>query len=110
MNNCFFDAMFPLIDHESLGVANAVELRRYFTLRRQEQGGDVLPNGAPVEYQHVQQFADIFGIAITVIAMGRDQNPVMIDFIPRDRPFTNHYYIRFLVPQSENGIGHYTNF
>lgn len=110
MNNCFFDAMFPLIDHESLGVANAVELRRYFTLRQQEQGGDVLPNGAPVEYQHVQQFADIFGIAITVIAMGRDQNPVMIDFIPRDRPFTNHYYIRFLVPQSEDGIGHYTNF
>lgn len=109
MNNCFFDAMFPLIDHESLGVANAVALRSSFTLRQKERGWEVLPNGVPIEYQHVQQFADIFGIAVTVIAMDSEQNPVMIDFIPRDRTFTNHYYIRFLVPPSEGGIGHYTN-
>ncbi|MCM1194125.1 MAG: hypothetical protein NC123_11120 [Butyrivibrio sp.] len=109
VNNCFFEAMFPLIDREALQVENAVALRKLFTRRQQEQHlPGALPEGQPVEYQHVQQFADIFGVTVTVIAMDREQNPVMIDFVPHNGASANHFYIRFLVPSSENGVGHYT--
>ena len=122
-NNCFFDAMFPLMNVPGIGDANA--LRNHFVEQQNARHLPSLPPGAPVEYQHIQQFADIFQVTITVMAqipdrdgrgtdatgMGRGAHgaeTALIDFVPQNGGSQSHYYIRFLPPTDPNGIGHFT--
>lgn len=109
MNNCFFEAMFPLMGQDLPGVQTAQALRQEFVHRQGARGLVPLPDGQPVEYHHVQQFTTIFNVAITVIVMDQDRTPIFIDFEPQGANPQSHYYIRFLPAASENGIGHYTN-
>lgn len=106
-NNCFFDAMFPLINIPE--IENADALRDRFAAQQNDQGLTPLPPNAPVEYQHIQQFADLFHVAVTVMVEIHepDAETVLIDFIPHGG-FQNHYYIRFLPPADPQGIGHFT--
>lgn len=125
-NNCFFDVMFPLMNMPEIEDADA--LRYYFAERQRAQQQTPLLANAPVDYQHIQQFADLFHITITVMAEipsrgttdtdaggtdadGTDatgMDTVLIDFIPRNGGSNNHYYIRFLPSSDLNGIGHFT--
>lgn len=122
-NNCFFEAMSPLMNLPGLGNANA--LRNRFVEQQNARHLPPLPPGAPVEYQHIQQFADIFQVTITVMVqipnrdgrgtdaagMGRGAHgaeTALIDFVPQNGGSQSHYYIRFLPPADPNGIGHFT--
>ncbi len=112
-NNCFFEAMFPLMNISE--IENASALRdRFVDL---QNGTAPLPAGAPVEYQHIQQFANLFHVTITVMAEVHNQaapatggsvETVLIDFVPQGVGSQNHYYIRFLPPADPQGIGHFT--
>ncbi len=124
-NNCFFEAMFPLMNIS--GIENASALRDRFVELQNDQGLPPLPSGAPVEYQHIQQFADLFHVTVTVMAEIHDPaapatggrgtdatgtdavsvETVLIDFVPSGGS-QNHYYIRFLPPADPQGIGHFT--
>lgn len=122
-NNCFFEAMSPLMNLPGLGNANA--LRSSFVEQQRAQGITPLPTGAPVEYHHIQQFTELFHVTITVMAqipdrdgrgtdatgMGRGApgaETALIDFVPQNGGSQYHYYIRFLPPADPTGIGHYT--
>lgn len=122
-NNCFFEAMSPLMNLPGLGNANA--LRSSFVEQQRAQGITPLPTGAPVEYHHIQQFTELFHVTITVMAqipdrdgrgtdatgMGRGAHgaeTALIDFVPQNGGSQSHYYIRFLPPTDPNGIGHFT--
>lgn len=122
-NNCFFEAMSPLMNLPGLGNANA--LRSSFVEQQRAQGITPLPTGAPVEYHHIQQFTELFHVTITVMAqipdrdgrgtdaagMGRGAHgaeTALIDFVPQNGGSQSHYYIRFLPPADPNGIGHFT--
>lgn len=130
-NNCFFDAMFPLMNIS--GIENASALRNRFVELQNDQGLTPLPSGAPVEYPHIQQFANLFHVTITVMAEVHNQaapatggsgmdatgmdatgmdavraETVLIDFVPQGSGSQNHYYIRFLPPADPQGIGHFT--
>lgn len=111
-NNCFFDAMFPLMNVPGIGNANA--LRNRFVEQQNARHLTPLPSGAPVEYQHLQQFADIFQVTITVMVQIPNQDgsgateTALIDFVPQSGGTQYHYYIRFLPPADPTGIGHYT--
>lgn len=109
-NNCFFDAMFPIMENErGEETANSNDLRALFIQRQCKRGLNPLPVDAPIEYQHVQQFADIFNVFITVLTETPDHDTVLIDFMPQHGSPANHYYIRYLPPKLPDGIGHYTN-
>lgn len=105
-NNCFFDVMFALMNMP--GIEDADALRNYFVEQQRDQHQTPLPANAPVDYQHIQQFADLFHVTITVMAQIPNQDTVLIDFIPQNGGSNNHYYIRFLPPSDPNGIGHFT--
>lgn len=122
-NNCFFEAMSPLMNLPGLGNANA--LRSSFVEQQRAQGITPLPTGAPVEYHHIQQFTELFHVTITVMAqipdrdgrgtdatgMGRGAHgaeTALIDFVPQNGGSQSHYYIRFLPPADPDGIGHFT--
>lgn len=105
-NNCFFHAMFPLMN--IAGIENANALRNRFTYLQNAQNLSPLPSGAPIEYQHIQQFTELFHVTITVMAQTPDQETVLIDFVPRNGDSQYHYYIRFLPSADLDGIGHFT--
>ncbi len=124
-NNCFFEAMFPLMNIS--GIENANALRDRFVELQNDQGLTPLPSGAPVEYQHIQQFANLFHVTVTVMAEIHDPaapatggrgtdatgtdavsaETVLIDFVPSGGS-NSQYYIRFLPPADPQGIGHFT--
>lgn len=106
-NNCFFDTMHAVMHAPEF--ADSGDLRTRFTDQQRTCGmQNPLAQDQPVEDAHVQQFADIFHVAITVMIMAPRQEPVMMDFDPHDGAAAQHYYIRYLPPSSPEGIGHFT--
>lgn len=102
-NNCFFQTMLAVMHAPEFADADA--LRDHFT---HQQPTNPLAQDQPVEDAHVQQFADIFHVAITVMIMAPGQEPVMMDFDPHDGAAAQHYYIRYLTPDPPGEIGHFT--
>lgn len=110
-NNCFFDTMFPHMPPQTY--ADADRLRTEFVARQERAGMTPLQRNDPVEYYHVQQFANLFQIDITVVIKTPGGETFLIDFICQTNTATARYYIKYIPPgtnelQSE-AIGHYTH-